>query len=186
VGWRVRPTLGCRSARAAGIDAGSRGVTGVLLRRDRTREQREPRRGGAGPAHSVQADQRISSARPRVAHRCGCGRGTRANCRQDSRQNRFKNAPIAALEDLLALGVLICMTFREKRQQADSCDVSLTSAPTTIIRANVDRPRRPDGRGKGFALGVATNFSGAYDPEEADVKPPLSFFLCLLAAMHRL
>jgi hypothetical protein len=44
------------------------------------------------------------------------------------------------------------MTFREERQQADSCDVSLTSAPTTIIRATV---------GRAFIL---QSFDGAHFP----------------------
>jgi len=42
-----------------------------------------------------------------------------------------------AQKSVLALGVLISCGFRKKRQQADSCDVSLTSTPTTTISATV-------------------------------------------------
>ncbi len=38
-------------------------------------------------------------------------------------------------EYLLALGILICQTFRKKRQQANSCDAPLTSTPTNTISA---------------------------------------------------
>ena len=40
-------------------------------------------------------------------------------------------------KSVLSLGRLISLAFRKKRHQADSCDVSLTSTPTTTISATV-------------------------------------------------
>jgi hypothetical protein len=63
-------------------------------------------------------------------------RDARENRRWDSLPDRFTMRR-KRHQNLLALGILICKAFREKRQQANSCDAPLTSTPTTTISATV-------------------------------------------------
>ena len=64
----------------------------------------------------------------------GCARYSECSqLDQNERGSRFRWAP----EHLLALGTLISLAYREKRQQADLTDASLTSTPTTTISTTV-------------------------------------------------
>jgi hypothetical protein len=60
----------------------------------------------------------------------GCARYSECSqLDQNERGSRFRWAP----EHVLALGILISLAYREKRQQADLSDASLTSTPITTI-----------------------------------------------------
>ena len=96
--------------------------------------------GVAAVARSASLD-RMTLVRPtcqKQANQFFHGRARNSECSQldqDERGSRFRWAP----EHVLALGTLISLGYREKRQQADSSDASLTSTPTTTISTPAGR-----------------------------------------------
>jgi hypothetical protein len=109
--------------------------------------QSSPRAGGAGRAHSARLDgvEQVRLARHRQARKFLHRRASCAPQCVRVRSSRMRwREPLAggsslsrerAQNRLPSLGGLISLVFRKKRRQADSCDGSLTSTPTTTISA---------------------------------------------------
>ena len=58
---------------------------------------------------------------------------------QSRRRDALAEGSQTRKKSMLALGRFISFGFRKKRHQADSCDVPLTSTPTTTISATGGR-----------------------------------------------
>jgi hypothetical protein len=108
-----------------------------------------PRAGGAGRANSARLDgvAQVRPTRRRQAKKFFGWRVPRSLSRMRVRRSYKATVErVCQMASHLAenahkivpsLGRLISFAFRKKRQQADSCDVSLTSTPTTTISATV-------------------------------------------------